>query len=85
MSSLENFNRRYTQTSGLAPAGRAALAPCPIVRRLDTAKAPALDGLCGGRESQPCDRSGARAGGSTAAQLLVLSRSEANNFSEFAL
>ncbi len=29
--------------SGLAHAGRAALAPCPTVRRLDTARAPALD------------------------------------------
>jgi len=70
------------QASGLAPARRAALAPCPTVRRLDTAKAcrsGRADGKAG-RESQPCDRSGAGVGRSTAAPLLVLIRGQTSLF-----
>jgi len=78
MSSLENFNCRYTQASGLTPAGRAALTPCPTVRRLESRQSLRSGRVTGrqGRESQPCDRSGARVGGSTAAPLLVLTRGE---------
>jgi len=55
----------------------------PIRVNLESGKKPAIGcrqscrsgrALPAGRESQPCDRSGARAGGSTAAPLLVLPR-----------
>ena len=72
----EDPHRR--QGSGLAPARRAAFAPCPTVRQLDIAKAcrsGRADGNAGW-ESQQCDRSGARAGDSPAAPLLDLTRAE---------
>ena len=48
----------------------------PTGRRLESRQSSRSGRVTGrqGRESQPCDRSGARAGGSTAAPLLVLTR-----------